>query len=118
MVVWSLTLLNYVMQEHRLIICSSHPSIIEARGRKIASIAFVEWCVQQLRLQGRPVGHDGLGNDSLLSPHNQSPILIYVYSCPFVCSSVPPTIRRSVHPTILRCRYLLSAGLFTLANLL
>lgn len=41
-------------------------------------------------------GHDGSGNDSLPSPHNQSPILIYV--CP-----------RPFHPctALLRCRYLL-----------
>lgn len=33
-------------------------------------------------------GHDGSGNDSLPSPHNQSPILIYVCPRPSVRSSV------------------------------
>lgn len=39
-------------EEQRLIICSSHPAIIGARGRQIASMMR---CAQQPRLQGRPV---------------------------------------------------------------
>lgn len=92
--------LNYVMQEQRLIICSSHPGIIGARGRRIANMMRRESeAVCSAAAAAGSTGHDGLGNDSLPSPHNQSPILIYVCPRPY-----RPARRTDFS---LRCRYLL-----------
>lgn len=61
-------------------------------------------------------GHDGSGNDSLPSPHNQSPILIYVCPCPSVRPYVRPSVRLLFDVGTCRARSL-ALRLFTPANL-